>query len=207
MIRTIRTVVVAGAVIVVRPDAAVSQSSLAGTVLRSGQPAVGAVVHLAPATGTVFPASGDTVSIDQAHLRFVPRVLAIQTGATVKFHNSDPIMHNVFSPSGRGAGFDLGTYPRTESRAFTFSNPGTFVVLCHVHPEMAAWVRVVPTPYHAVTDTDGKFSLDDVPEGTYQLRAWHRRREFEPQTVRIVDGRITDVEVVLDRRAADGEGR
>ena len=57
-----------------------------------------------------------SVTIAQKDEAFVPRVVAITRGSTIDFPNSDPFFHNVFSLS-RGANFDLGRYPRGESKS------------------------------------------------------------------------------------------
>jgi heme/copper-type cytochrome/quinol oxidase subunit 2 len=123
--------------------------------------------------------------IDQRNLRFAPNVLAIPVGTTVEFRNSDDILHNVFSPPRRGDDFDLGTYPLNESRTHTFDETGSFVVLCHVHPEMAAWIVVSESPYVTATDEEGRFRIDSLPAGRYRRVAWYRRRMVAEDTVTI----------------------
>jgi plastocyanin len=135
-----------------------------------------AVVYLDPVEGSDSVFAADTVLIDQVNLRFLPPVVAILAGATVRFRNSDPTQHNVFSPERRGAGFNLGTYARNESRFHTFRARGGYVVLCHVHPEMAVWVVVTPTRSNAVTDDRGAFRIDGVPPGAYLITVSYQGR-------------------------------
>jgi plastocyanin len=135
----------------------------------------GVVVYLVPAAGAASVLPPVTVQMDQRDLRFVPQVIAITPGSTVSFSNSDAIMHNVFSPRQSSGGFDLGTYPQSERRSFTFDEEGAHVILCHVHPEMVAYVVTIDTPYRAVSDSAGRFRIEGVPAGTYKLRTWHRR--------------------------------
>jgi plastocyanin len=180
-----RPVLVAAAVAAVVPSAVTAQASVEGDVRWGGRPAPEAAVWLVPAEGTNFPPPSDRAVIDQSHLRFVPRVLPVQVGTIVEFPNSDPIMHNVFSPERRGAGFDLGTYAPGEQRSFTFGDIGVYVVLCHVHPEMVAWVIVVPTPYIGVTGRDGEFRIEGVPPGSYRMRTWYRRAEIGEEMLEI----------------------
>ena len=171
----------------------VHQPSVAGTVTGpGGEPAAEAVVYLVPTEGGPARAAAETTFVDQNGLRFVPRVIAIAPGSLVVFPNSDPVLHNVFSPEKIGAGFDLGTYPRTERRMYLFFQPGVNVVLCHVHPEMVAYVVVVPTAYRAVTDDEGRFRIDDVPAGSYRVRVWHRRWRLADGPVTVVRGGARD---------------
>lgn len=160
-----------------------------GRVVFGDRPAANAVVYLIrqPTRGRVNerapPTVADTVVLDQRALTFVPQVVVVRAGTTVAFLNNDLIQHNVFSPGspvGVGEPFDLGTYSRGEIRYHTFVAQGAQTILCNVHPEMVAYVFSIETEYRDVTDSDGRFSLGDVPDGTYGLHVWHpQSREFE----------------------------
>ena len=161
------------------------QTAVIGTVQWRGDPVEDAVVYLGSAEDGDSAFAADTVLIDQIGLRFSPSVVVISAGATVRFRNSDPTMHNVFSPVRRGAGFNLGTYPRNESRTHTFTASGRYVVLCHVHPEMAAWIMVTPTRLNALTDEHGAFRIDGVPPGTYLVTVSYRGRSDSSVTINV----------------------
>ncbi len=124
--------------------------------------------------GAAFPAidgakPAQPIALTQKHKLFQPQVLAVPTGSTVAFPNLDPIFHNVFSLSGPQP-FDLGLYRAGQARVRTFTQPGVYRVFCNIHPEMTALVLVVPTPYVAPADADGRFSID-LPPGRYRLTA------------------------------------
>jgi plastocyanin len=157
--------------------ATAAQTGRVEGVVEVARGATGAiVVFLAPAEPRSYEPPDSPALIDQVDLRFVPRVVAVVPGSMVVFPNSDPILHNVFSPRGPGDGFNLGTYPPGETRARRFTEPGVHVILCHMHPDMVAYVAVVPTPYNAVADADGRFAIEAVPPGDYTLRVWRGRR-------------------------------
>jgi len=166
-----------------------------GSVTWLGRPAADAVIELVPVGEAAELSVGDTALIDQRHLRFAPNVVGITAGTVVEFQNSDPIMHNVFSPVRQGDDFDLGTYPQEESRTHLFDEAGTYVILCHVHPEMAAWVVVSSSPYIGVTDDSGLFSLEAVPPGQYEATVWYRRRSASGGTVTIGEGGATALRI------------
>ena len=105
---------------------------------------------------------------------FLPHVVVVPVGGTVEFPNEDPIFHNVFSVSGENR-FDLELYKRPKSGSWTFQHPGVVRVYCNIHPQMSAIVVVRDNPYFTKANTDGSFSIDDVPAGNYVLRAWHER--------------------------------
>jgi len=157
-----------------------------GTVMVSNTPAAGAVVYLEgpPVAGT---ASRDTLVMDQVGLRFIPRLLVVPPGTTIEFRNSDVVLHNIFGPGRPGPPFDLGTYASAATRYHTFHETGAHVVLCNVHPEMAAYVLVVPSEHFAVADESGRFQIADVPPGIYQLGVWHRWTAPYEQPVDLAD--------------------
>jgi hypothetical protein len=114
---------------------------------------------------------------------FVPRVVVVRAGGAVDFPNLDPIYHNVFSlsPTKR---FDLGKYPRGQSKTITFNKTGLVKVYCDIHSEMEAFVLVLQNRAFAQPRADGAFELPDLPAGQYELRVWHPDL---PELKRVVD--------------------
>ena len=181
-----------------------------GRISFSGRPAAGAVVYLerwpnrsnTEERESSGATSSDTVVLDQRGLRFLPQTLAIRPGTTVVFRNSDDIQHNVFSPGravGVGDPFDLGTYARGETRHHTFKDQGPHTILCNVHPEMVAYVVAVPVEHRTVTDSDGRFALQDVPSGPYLLRVWHPQSPVLELAVQ-VGPRLRSLQITLEAR-------
>ena len=127
---------------------------------------------------------------------FVPRVLAVTRGSTVEFPNFDPYFHNVFSLS-RGASFDLGRFPRGESRARTFTKTGLIKVYCHLHSHMSASIMVFDHHHFVMPDADGSFALDNVPPGEHQLSAWHERIGESAKPLIVEAGRTARLEFAL----------
>lgn len=156
------------------------------------------VVYLVAYDGDSLPAGRPAMAvIDQRDLQFVPRVVTVTPGSTVDFPNSDPVMHNVFHPGEGDPAFDLGTYPQGEQRSFSFSTEGAYVIFCHVHPEMVAFVVVIASPYRAVTDADGRFRIDGVQPGRYRLRTWNRRLRTEDRVVIVPANGVARVEITM----------
>ncbi|HVO12655.1 MAG TPA: carboxypeptidase regulatory-like domain-containing protein [Vicinamibacteria bacterium] len=137
-------------------------------------------------------------TLDQRNESFVPYVLAITVGSTVDFPNSDRTYHNVFSLS-KTKRFDLGRYPRGQSRSVRFEQPGVVRVFCEIHSHMSAWILVFAHPYFATTDAEGRYRIDGVPAGAYTLAAWNdgvvrARREVEVGA----EGEPADADFALD---------
>src|SRR3989454_971159 len=136
-----------------------------------------AVVYL---EGAGPPAPPVTVQIAINDKEFVPRVVVVPLGSTVRFPNHDPFDHNVFSASDPNQ-FDLGQYGRGEAKGRTFTSPGLVRVFCNIHPRMVAFVLVTVNRLSAQPAADGTFVIDDVAPGAYMLHAWHERA---PEVVR-----------------------
>ena len=134
------------------------------------------VVYVNAIAGKTFPAPAQHQAMDQKGLMFVPHIIVVEVGTTVDFQNSDSVSHNVFWPSVGGdkkLGHNLGTWPQGEKRSFKFDNPGVIPLLCNVHPDMAGYIVVSPTPYFAKTSKTGDFTIENVPDGAYTVTAWN----------------------------------
>ncbi len=105
---------------------------------------------------------------------FSPRLLVVPVGSTVNFPNLDPILHNVFSVSGRNA-FDLGLLGKGAGKSATFREPGVVRVFCNVHHAMFGYIYIVSSPFTARPGADGSFRFEDLPAGRGKLSAWHER--------------------------------
>jgi hypothetical protein len=118
---------------------------------------------------------GPPPRLAQKDQSFVPRVLPVAVGTAVEFPNLDAIFHNVFSLSPVKR-FDLGKYPRGQSRRVTFDRPGLVNVYCEIHSDMEGFILILPN--HAFTQPDeaGAFRLPPLPAGRYVIRMWHPDR-------------------------------
>ncbi len=150
-------------------------SSMAGhTMAERGAPG-DAVLYLEAvpaAVDSALPAPAAHPKLAQKDQAFVPRVVVVPVGGTVDFPNMDPIYHNVFSVSPVKR-FDLGKYPRGQSRSVRFTKPGLVNVYCDIHSDMAAFILVVPNRAYARPRADGTWQMPDLPPGHYVLRWWH----------------------------------
>jgi len=132
------------------------------------------VVYLETAPQGAFerPLPQSHARLDQRDEAFAPYVLAIAAGTTVDFPNNDRTYHNVFSLS-KTRRFDLGRYPRGESRSVRFDQPGVVRVFCEIHSHMNAFILVFAHRYFATTDSAGRYRIEGVPPGHYTLAVWN----------------------------------
>jgi plastocyanin len=164
---------------------AASAGTISGQVSGISGPSV---VYVDAISGKTFPAPAEHPVIDQKGLVYQPHVTAVLVGTTVDFLNSDSVAHNVFWTSIGGnkkLGHNLGTWPKGEKKSFKFDAPGAVPILCNVHPEMSAYLVVVPTPYFATSDQAGNYKIENVPDGSYTVIAWHEGAKNQSKPVSV----------------------
>jgi plastocyanin len=180
---------------------AASASGIEGTVKVSGAPTnADAVVYVQHVDGPVAPPTSP-VTLDQRSMQFMPHVLPVVIGTTVRFLNNDPTQHYVFSPDYEK--YNLGTWPQGQSKDHTFATcakpPCAYVQLCRVHPEMEGYVVVLQNPHFAVTGADGHYKIDNLPPGTYTIAVWHPKLRAQPKPVVVDAAKPATVDFVLTK--------
>ena len=179
-----------GALLVSLVAAARADGELRGLAWSGANREMRAVVWIDAPNAPALPAPAKSV-LDQRNLTFLPRVLVVRVGTVVEFPNNDRVFHNVFSFRD-GRVFDLGMYPVGAVRVVRFDRPGLSRIFCNIHPQMAAYVLSVDTPYFAATDETGTFTIAGVPAGTYMYWAWRPggptlNGSFAPDTGKTLD--------------------
>lgn len=138
----------------------------------------------------------EVVLVNQRGLQFVPRVRAIAPGQTVRFTNDDGETHNVHVVS-PGFSFNQSMSPG-QFHDFTPMQAGVMKLACDIHMHMRAFVVVSPTPWVRVCDRDGRYRLDDVPNGRFTLIAWHEMGDPVRRQVTVSGGQALELpELVL----------
>ncbi len=145
--------------------------------------------------GKVFSLS--VPRIEAQDCRFLPFTTVVRSGHGVEVVNMDPVMHDIQAyetsvVTGTRVLFNSPLpfnerHHRGNLHAMHDHNPGeslvrqfqlskkrrTFVMQCGFHAYMESWAISVENPYYVMTDDQGHFSIENVPPGTYDLRAWH----------------------------------
>lgn len=160
-------------------------TEVAGTV-SAAPPKLGRYVVVYFENAPRVPGRGTHATIDQKNIAFVPRLTVVSPGATVTFLNSDPVVHNVFSPDPKR--FDLGKIAPGARASRVFNVVGRHTLLCNLHPGMIAYVFVAPSGYYTVADEKGHYRIPDVPNGSYRITAWAPKLPPRTLPVRLSGG-------------------
>ena len=199
MIRSALSIATLVVLLSVPAGMAATGSVISGTVKVTGvASSANAVVYIVQAPGPAAPGTG---AMNQQKMQFIPHVLPVVVGTTVKFLNSDPTPHNVFSPDNEK--YNLGTWPQGQTKEYAFTAckkfPCVYTQLCRVHAEMEGYVVVLQNAYFATTDAEGKYAIKDVPPGSYQLGVWHEKAKGQPKAVTVEAGKPAVVDFVLTK--------
>jgi len=152
-----------------------------------------AVVVLA---GVTRPRAAESI-VTNEKCAFAPRVQVVRPNSAIKTTSKDPILHTTHAQLENGRTLFNVAMPFA---GLTISKPiggaGTVRLSCNTHPWMRGWV-VVTDAAAAITGADGRFTIDNVPPGSYELRIWHESLKSAPQMVTVTAGKPTDLSVQM----------
>lgn len=125
--------------------------------------------------------------------RFAPRVQVIAPKASIKTSSKDPVLHttNAQLENGRTL-FNVALPIPGIIITKAIAAAGNVRLSCNTHPWMRGWM-VVTDQAAAVSGADGRFTIDNVPPGTYELRVWHEALKGTPQKVTVSAGKSAEV--------------
>lgn len=154
-----------------------------------------AVVENVPAQPK--PDKAPLVVVDQRDMLFLPRVVALREGQTIRFENNDLCNHAVSAASTNAANVFNVLTPQNNPFEFRFKSQKSPVLIgCPLHPWMRAWVFVLPHPFCAVSDPAGKFLIDGLPAGKHTLLLTHPDTgRNERRQVEILAGKTTHLNI------------
>ena len=137
----------------------------------------------------------EPVVLDQKGCIYEPHVLGMVAGQELLIKNSDKTLHNIHSMPKVNKEFNFAMPKVVKEKKTTFkkAEPAPFYIKCDVHPWMKSWILVSDHPYYAVTDSEGNFSIEGIPAGTYDIVCWQEKFKKIPLTgsVTIGAGEVT----------------
>ena len=147
-------------------------------------------------TGVKRAAAAETV-VTNEKCRFGPRVQLTRPNANVRTTSKDPILHTTQAQLENGRTiFNVALPVPGINVSKPIGGAGIVRLNCNTHPWMRGWL-IVTDDAGAVSGADGKFMIDNVPPGTYELRVWHEALKGAPQKITVAAGKPTDVGFTL----------
>jgi hypothetical protein len=151
-------------------------------------------------TGKALSTDPVAISLVNTHCMFKPRVQAATVGQQITISSEDPVLHN--------------THPQNSATNATIYNialpfkgfsvtkplpatPQLIKVKCDAHEWMHAWIWEFDHPYFATTGDDGKFTIKDVPPGTYTLVAWQEAAGEKSMPITVAAGKTVTADIQL----------
>lgn len=163
---------------------------------------VAAILENAPAQAKVEKAK--RVIVDQRDMIFHPRIVAVQYGQEIRFENNDLCNHSVMTETLAKAN-QFNYFANSGSPIDRVFEPqkGPVKIGCALHAWMRAWVYVVPHPWFALSDEQGKFQIDRVPPGKHTLLLTHADTGFqERRTITVEPAKTLQLAIEWEKVAA-----
>ena len=157
------------------------------------------VIYLEAPAGTKIKPQPTNEAMALQSRQFSPHIRVVPPGSKVEFSNQDPFSHNVFSKAPQGP-FDTDVFGRGKKKSTVVKEAGVYPLYCNVHPRMTAFLVAVNTPYFAQSGADGRFTIGNVPAGTYVLHVWHERAAGQTATIVVGSGGVGSLKYQLDAR-------
>lgn len=117
--------------------------------------------------------------VEASLCQFLPFVTVVSDKRRVTVFNRDPILHDIQGYAYDETGVDIVFHrPALHESGTTdivklVKGRKVFTMQCGMHPYMQNWGYAIDNPYYAVTGPNGSFAIDDLPPGTYHIKAWH----------------------------------
>lgn len=138
-----------------------------------------------------------TATLNQKGCRYIPHVQAVPVGTVLEILNNDGLLHNVHAYFN---GLDPGNtvFNKAQPKFLkklkeTLDKPGIYYFKCDVHDHMSAYIAVMDHPYYSVSDEAGKFTITNVPPGSYKIQAWHEVLGTLEKEVTVEAGKTSEV--------------
>ena len=131
------------------------------------------------------PPTGPVI-VEQRGCRYVPHVVGVAVSQPVEFRNSDATIHNIHGMPKANDAWNVSQVVHAPPITRRFEHPETMLrVQCNQHPWMKMYINVADSPLFAVTDAQGRFELNGVPPGTYDLVFVHETLGQQTRSVTV----------------------
>ncbi len=148
--------------------------------------------------GKPFPQKMQTFHIDRC--RANNYIIGIKNSENILIENTDPIQHEIATYEVRNIYSDQisnrPVIPKSSQvrSAFVRADASEFTIKCNLHPFLQTHGYLIENPYYTITDSNGDFSIENIPPGTYEVVAWHTYIPQKKGTVTITPEGETQID-------------
>ncbi len=129
----------------------------------------------------------------QKKCEFKPRVVAMTVGSYLEVINEDSVKHEANGVQDFETIFQLSQPSAGMKDKVKLDKPGVVEITCNIHGWMKGWAVVLNNDFYSVTDSEGNFSIGNVPPGEYRLKVWHEGFGEKSVKVKVSEGKATNV--------------
>jgi len=119
--------------------------------------------------------------------RTTPVTIVVAPGTRLKFENRDPFPHRLYMVG--ESSFAAADQPSMAAREWTAPSPGVYEIRDELAPSVRAWVVVEEGVYaFAHPNRDGVFQFEDLPAGSFTLKAFFGGKEVARSEAQVGSG-------------------
>ena len=160
------------------------------------------IVFIADGLGEqTFEPPNQPVVLDQKGCLYQPHVLALQTNQQIEVVNDDPTSHNIHPVPANNREWNKSEPPGSKAEETFPREEIAIPVKCNIHPWMRGYVAVLKHPYFAMTGNDGRFDLENIPPGTYTIKAWHEKLGSSTQKITLDANETKEIDFAFKSQA------
>jgi hypothetical protein len=150
-----------------------------------------------------FTIPSDPAKIDQKGCLYHPHIVTMVAGQQLQVTNSDNTTHNIHPIPTTNREWNESQPPGSAPLMKVFARPEDAIpVKCNVHPWMKSYIFAMKNPYFSTTGPDGKFTISNVPPGTYTITVWQEKFGTKTQSVTVGPKETKTVDVSLSATAS-----
>jgi plastocyanin len=152
-------------------DPACKGGNEAENVVVNGGDLANVFVYVKDGLGSrTFDVPTTPVVLDQSGCKYHPHILGVMAGQTIQIKNDDQTTHNIHPTPQNNREWNESQPPSSPALEKNFAREEIMLpVKCNQHPWMKMYINVVKSPFYAVTDKDGKYTITGLPPGDYTI--------------------------------------
>lgn len=121
-----------------------------------------------------YPVPTEPAVLDQKGCQYNPHVLAVRAGQKIRVLNPDDTSHNVHFLPRRNREKNMSMPAQLKEKPHMFRrSEAVFTINCDVHSWMKAYCAVFDHPFYSVTGKDGRYRIEGLDPGEYEIEVWH----------------------------------